>query len=284
MRIFPINSHFSNSEINYWDFLNEEVNSLKHYVENFKPRQKVLNEKPSLYSHEELINKNIIQPKLISNKNALVIFSGELKYNQGLINNFSAYDFVYIYAGNYSENISASSLKEIPSSYYIFSKSQLQDEGEKYQLIRTARGGSYYQWTYNRNEGSHSIVAQYTDSATDVLGANYILDYDFKQKRFYLYDEVSGAQQIAYKSFEFNANNTLQLNIKATNGMGWGGNNLINHDFVTEYSLSNKIFETTIMDETRRKGVSVVQSIGIPTYTIIFPKLFNDFKTKIKLW
>lgn len=393
MRIFPIHSSFIYSQIDYWNFLNESTDGLKKYINHFKPRWKILNEPPAIYSHEELINKGIIKPMRILKKintitneqgnkteeriyeQSLLIFPTRLKYNEGLINNFGQhYSSVYIYNGDPKNtdlwgveiprealpdedainiftkaqlliepprngevvlssisvitppkisfkkdgNITLNTdnlflvvsypspetyqissqaelniapdgkLQKLLPSYYVFSsfKSEGEDidlkDKNNYRLVRTARGGGYYTWSYGWNGEGNDIITQYTENATDILGFKYVLDCNFQQKRFFLSDtEITKTQEKGYISFKVGANGDINFTIKSRNGSGWGGSDLINHEFFIETENAS---ETIIMDEKREKSRVQIDSTGVPKYTVTFAQPLDDFKTNINLW
>ena len=56
---------------------------------------------------------------------SLLVFPEKLRYNEGIVHNFSDYEGVYICPGNPDkidlDKIEASSLQQLPPSYYIFS-------------------------------------------------------------------------------------------------------------------------------------------------------------------
>lgn len=393
MRIFPIHSSFIHSQIDYWNFLNESTDGLKKYINHFKPRWKILNEPPAIYSHEELVNKGIIKPMRILKKintiegkeeriyeQSLLIFPTRLKYNEGLINNFRQYSSVYIYNGDpkntdlwgaeipkealpdgdaintfqkaqllieppengdlvlssiktitpqkisfkKDENTALNTdnlflvvsypspttyqissqaelniapdgkLQKLPPSHYVFSsfKSEGEDidlkDKNNYRLIRTARGGSYYTWSYGWNGEGNDIVTQYTENATDILGFKYLLDCNFQQKRFFLSDEITNTQEKGYISFKVGGDGDINFTIKSCNGSGWGGSDLINHEFFIEIDnvseTIDNVSETIIMDEKREKSLVQMNSTGVPKYTVTFAQPLDDFKTNINLW
>lgn len=390
MKIFPANSKYILSSYDYWGFLNTSVLGLTNYIKQFKPGWVVLNDSTPTYSHEELIKQNIIKPMRILKRidkddngndlhiyeKALIVFPSNLKYNQGLINNFKGYDSVWIYYGDpqntlpWGYEIPKEALPEegainivkkarlllqnkntLPQivltaldgditqgkltfdpttwttdnlyllyvtpttgtiqlstgyeiqkapdgklqkfypSYYIFSS--INKEGtdvfnlrnkDNYRLVRNASGGGYYTWTFI---GAQALV-EFQNNATDVLGLKYLLDIDYRQKRFYLSNpNITETQSIAYQSYTV-IDGTPIFTIKAVGGGGWGGSNRLNHDFYNEYksNLEGSIYgETIFIDEYRQISTESTKNndVAIPQYGVYFANNLNEFETKIKL-
>ena len=381
MKIFPIHSSYIYSQVDYWKFLRESIEGLTHHIQQFKPKWIVLNEPPVHLSHEELIDKKIIKPMRIlkaidEEKNyiyekALLIFPSNLKYNEGLINNFSGYDSVWVYYGNpdnteswgvdipsvalpdtdYIDEYKKASLfiqkygstkktlltpfntfesplsfsdltknvnnlflftaypsktviqlsaesefqqapdgkiQRLYPSYYIFSAlegrlySSDLSKKSNYRFIRTAGSGGYYTW----NSVGNTAVAKFNERATDSVGLQYLIDTDFRQKRFYLVgNSILNVKSVSYISYNIDEYGSAVFTIKSVSGGGWGGTNLLNHEFFTK---RENITETMFIDHKRIvKSPSKNNSefnVTIPEYCVVFPDVLKTSTVKINLW
>lgn len=381
MRIFPIHSSYIYSQTDYWRFLKESIEGLTGHIQQFKPKWTVLNEPPVLLSHEELISKKIIKPMRIlksvdENENgiyekALLIFPANLKYNEGLINNFSGYDSVWVYYGNpdntdswgidippaalpdtaYINEYKKASLfiqkynstkrtlltpfatfesplsfsnqekdvnnlflftatpsttviqlsaesefKQAPDgkiqrlhpSYYIFSALDasmlLSDLSKKsnYRFVRTAGSGGYYTW----NSVGNTAVAKFNERATDSVGLKYLIDTDFRQKRFYIIgNSILNVKSVSYVSYTLDEYDSAVFTIKSVSGGGWGGTNLLNHEFFTK---RENITETMFIDHKRviksPNTTNQESNTTIPEYGVVFPEILTLSFVKINLW
>ena len=102
MKLFPISNQYAKSTQNLIDNKNCEINAFKHYIDDFSPNYKILNETPCFMTTEELISGGYIAPAFVGDKNSplcLIIFASRLQYNEGLLQNFYAYESAYVYMG-----------------------------------------------------------------------------------------------------------------------------------------------------------------------------------------
>ena len=65
----------------------------------------MLNEVPTYYTHEELVQKGIIAPGVFrkpdgTSSRCLILFASKLKNREGLINNFGGYEAVWVCYGD----------------------------------------------------------------------------------------------------------------------------------------------------------------------------------------
>ena len=102
MRIFPLISKNINAQQSHFRFLNQQCNALIQYQDQFNPEYKILNDQYIYYTYEELVEKKIIKPVKQNDHSAIVVLVENLKYGEGLINNFTT-NYVYVYFGNPSD-------------------------------------------------------------------------------------------------------------------------------------------------------------------------------------
>lgn len=380
MKLIPINKQrTTNSIFNYLAFLNHQIEGRKQYIKQFTPNYTILNEPPVKYTQEQLFQKGILAPARLNGKTSLIIFSARLQYGEGLINNFSGYDSVWVYYGNpdnasswkvgdpefyeipdeavpeevevdtylvglsletktigdvmldyllfsadsdipantslnlNNKTLTSSELfliktypkttnlyfntgvydstkvidgqmQKLPPSYYIISKFSneigkkttplLSDSEYKnrtnYLFARTARGGSYYSWTfgYNPEADQQEGVCSFIEQATDLMGLRYLLDGDFRQKRFYstVYSTwEKGLTHKGFQSFFINANDEMIFQIRTKGGSIWTGANMLNHEFSL---VSETLSEIFIVDDYRKKETRSFKETAIPVYDI----------------
>jgi hypothetical protein len=106
MKLFPISNSYTQSTKNLIKNTNNNINSFKHYLDNFSPNYKILNDSPCFMTTNELIAGGYISPAFVGDKNSpmcLIIFASRLQYNEGLLQNFYTYDSVYVYMGKPSD-------------------------------------------------------------------------------------------------------------------------------------------------------------------------------------
>lgn len=102
MRIFPLTSKNINAQQSHFRFLNQQCNALIQHQDQFNPEYKILNDQYIYYTYEELVEKKIIKPVKQNDHPAIVVLVENLKYGEGLINNFTT-NYVYVYFGNPSD-------------------------------------------------------------------------------------------------------------------------------------------------------------------------------------
>lgn len=106
MKLFPISNSYAQSTKNLIKNTNNNINSFKHYLDNFSPNYKILNDNPCFMTTNELIAGGYISPAFVGDKNSpmcLIIFASRLQYNEGLLQNFYTYNSVYVYMGKPSD-------------------------------------------------------------------------------------------------------------------------------------------------------------------------------------
>lgn len=202
-------------------------------------------------------------------------------------------------------------LHELPSSYYIFSvfsdevglslnssnNLSLLDKTEykekkNFLLARTSRGGGYYTWTYGWNPGKGSeggyneASLVFQAQASDITGLKYLLDADFRQKRYFISNNTWEAKvnEKIYLSFAYDSSSDIIPQIKTTTGSFWSGNHLVSHEFYSmDVTETGKTVETFFMNESRTVGVRSINKTSTPSYTI---KMENQlgFSTDVEIW
>ena len=191
-------------------------------------------------------------------------------------------------------------LQELPPSYYIFSifsdeagpeegksllnKAEYQDR-RYYLFVRTSRGGGYYTWTfgYNPDTKTQEGILNFQSQATDIVGLKYLLDSDFRQKRFY-YEHTAWPQanEKRFQAFYVDASYQTIFQIKTLAGGVWSGNNLLNHEFVAEMGSD---IESVFTTDTKKQSVKSFNKTSIPTYEVDFENGENiKLPVKIHIW
>lgn len=176
-------------------------------------------------------------------------------------------------------------MQKLPSSYYIISRlsneegkqgttpvlsNEIYKDRKNYLFARTARGGGYYTWLfgYNPENKQQEGVCSFIEQATDLVGLKYLLDADFRQKRFYSSIYTKWEKGLTYKGFQsffVNADDSLIFQIKTKSGSLWAGTNTLNHEFAKQF---DDRVETLFLDDKKGSSTRSFKETAIPLYEV----------------